>query len=202
MHIAEGVLSPMILGAGAVLAGCGTALGLRRLSEEQLVTTALLASAFFVASLIHVPIGPASAHLILTGIVGLLLGWGAFPAILMGLALQAMLFGYGGLTVLGVNTWNMAFPAAILGLGLRPWITRGGRMQTLAAFACGAGSVLGAGLLTAASLAWTEEGFWQAAQLLLLAHVPVALAEGAITAFVVAFLAKVRPETLPCAPRR
>jgi cobalt/nickel transport system permease protein len=38
-----------------------------------------------VASLIHVPIGPSNAHLILNGLVGLLLGWGAFPAILVAL---------------------------------------------------------------------------------------------------------------------
>ncbi|NHZ72019.1 MAG: cobalamin biosynthesis protein CbiM, partial [Aquificales bacterium] len=32
----------------------------------------------------------------------------AFPAILVALTLQALLFQFGGFTVLGVNTFNMA----------------------------------------------------------------------------------------------
>jgi hypothetical protein len=66
-------------------------------------------SAFFVASFIHVPVGPAAVHLVLNGLCGLLLGWLAFPAILVGLTLQALLFQFGGLTTLGVNTFNLAF---------------------------------------------------------------------------------------------
>ena len=38
----------------------------------------LLGAAFFVASLIHVPIGFSSAHLILNGLLGVVLGWAAF----------------------------------------------------------------------------------------------------------------------------
>ena len=47
--------------------------------------------AIFVASLVHVPVGPSSMHLVLNGLLGLLLGWAAFPAILVGLLLQAVL---------------------------------------------------------------------------------------------------------------
>jgi len=195
MHIAEGVLSPAILVGGALLTAGGTAMGLKRLRHEDLMLMALMAAAFFVASLIHVPIGPTSAHLILNGALGMLLGWGAFPAILMGLALQALFFQYGGLTVLGINTWNMAAPAVFLGLIARPWILRPGRARAMAAFVCGFGSVLGAGLLTALSLTFTDEGFLRAAQILFLAHLPVAVAEGVVTALLVRFLARVRPET-------
>ena len=79
----------------------------------------ILSSAFFMASLIHVPIGPSSVHLLLNGIVGLLLGWGAFPAILVGLALQAMFFQFGGITVLGVNTLNVGRSGRYLLLPVR-----------------------------------------------------------------------------------
>ena len=89
MHIAEGVLSPAVLGGGAVLALAGTAQGLRRLEYDRLVTVGILSAAFFVASLIHVPVGLASAHLVLNGLVGVLLGWAAFPSILVALLLQA-----------------------------------------------------------------------------------------------------------------
>ena len=53
----------------------GTAVGLKKLKEDKIPQAAILSAAFFVASLIHVPIGPSSVHLILNGIVGLMLGF-------------------------------------------------------------------------------------------------------------------------------
>lgn len=196
VHISEGVLSPAILGLGAALAVGGTAIGLRRLDYDRLMTVAILAAAFFVGSLIHIPIGPSSAHLILNGLLGVILGWAAFPAILVALMLQSVLFQYGGFTVLGVNAFNMAFPAVLSFVLLRPLLSRPGRVRAVAAFCCGALSVAGAGLLTAASLAFTDQGFTQAAQLLFLAHVPVMIVEGIVTTLTVSFLSRVRPEIL------
>ncbi len=196
MHISEGVLSPAILGLGAVLTVGGTALGLRRLDYDRLMTVAILAAAFFVGSLIHIPIGPSSAHLIVNGLLGVILGWAAFPAILVALMLQSVLFQYGGFTVLGVNAFNMAFPAVLSFLLLRPFLSRPGRTRATAAFCCGAFSVAGAAVLTAASLAFTDEGFLQAAQLLFLAHVPVMIVEGIVTMLAISFLSRVRPEIL------
>lgn len=196
MHISEGVLSPQVLGMGAVLAAVGTTVGLRRLDYDRLMTVAILSAAFFVGSLVHVPIGPASAHLILNGLLGAILGWAAFPAILVALMLQAVLFQYGGITVLGVNTFNMALPAVLCFYLMRPLMARQGQIRTVGAFCCGALAVAGAGLLTALSLAFTDEGFATAAQLLFLAHLPVMIVEGIVTSLVVSFLAKVRPELL------
>ena len=104
MHISEGVLSGPVLISGGALAAVGTAIGLRKLDYDHIAKAGMLSAAFFVASLVHVPIGPANAHLVLNGLVGLLLGWAAFPAILVALVLQAVLFQFGGITVLGVNT--------------------------------------------------------------------------------------------------
>jgi cobalt/nickel transport system permease protein len=170
--------------------------GLRRLDYDRLMTVAILAAAFFVGSLIHVPIGPASAHLILNGLLGVILGWAAFPAILVALVLQSVLFQYGGFTVLGVNTFNMAFPAVLCFYLLRPLLARTGRLRTVGAFCCGALSVAGAGLLTALSLSFTREGVLQAARILFVAHIPVMIAEGIVTVLAVSFLARVRPELL------
>ena len=113
MHISEGILSGPVLISGVVLAAAGTAIGLKKLDYERIPRAAILSAAFFVASLIHVPIGPSSVHLILNGIIGLILGWGAFPVILVALVLQAVFFQFGGITTLGVNTMIMAFPAII-----------------------------------------------------------------------------------------
>ncbi len=196
MHISEGVLSPQVLACGAALTAAGLALGLRSLKNERLMTVGLMASAFFVASLVHVPLGPGSVHLILNGLLGMLLGWAAFPAIFTALILQAVLFQFGGITVLGVNTFTMALPAVLCGLALRPLLRREGRVRLLAAFACGFLSVAGAALLTALALAWTDEGFVQSARILLVAHLPVMALEGLISAFALSFLARVRPEVL------
>ncbi|GAG45255.1 unnamed protein product, partial [marine sediment metagenome] len=95
MHISEGVLSAPVLVTGAALAAAGVSVGLRKMDYEKIPQVAVLSSAFFVASFIHVPIGPANAHLILNGISGILLGWLCFPSILVALALQAILFQFG-----------------------------------------------------------------------------------------------------------
>lgn len=201
MHIAEGVLAPAVLGAGAVLAAAGTAIGLRKLDYDRLMTVGILSAAFFVGSLIHVPIGFSSAHLILNGLVGVLLGWAAFPAILTALLLQAVLFQFGGLTVLGVNAFTMGFSSVLAwycckGIA-RIWPGPAGIRA--AAFCGGALGVALAAVLTALALAFTSEGFRAAAQLLLWAHLPVMLAEGLITMFTVVFIHRVRPEMLQAA---
>ena len=202
MHIAEGVLSPAVLWGGAVLALAGTAQGLRRLEYDRLVAVGILSAAFFVASLIHVPVGLASAHLVLNGLVGVLLGWAAFPSILVALLLQALLFQFGGITVLGVNTFTMGFAAVASWYVFRAVcrLCPGMGGVRAGAFMGGALGVALAAVLTALALAFTDEGFWLAAQLLLLAHLPVMLAEGLITMFTVSFIMRVRPELLGMAP--
>lgn len=200
MHISEGVLSPAVLGVGAVLAIGGTAIGLRKLDYDQLMTVAILSAAFFVGSLVHVPIGPSSVHLILNGLLGMLLGWAVFPCILVALMLQALLFQYGGITVLGINTFNMAFPGVLVWLLFRPLLLKSSRLRLVGAFCGGALAVAGAGCLTALSLAFTNEGFFKTAEILLLAHLPVMIVEGAITMLTVSFVARVRPEILHLSP--
>ncbi len=204
MHISEGVLSTPVLAGGALLTALGTAVGLSRLDYDRLMTVAILSAAFFVASLIHVPMGPVSAHLVMNGLLGAILGLASFPAILTGLLLQAVLFQYGGLTALGVNTFDMAFPAVLCFLVFRPLLRAGGLRRTVGAFACGFFSVLLAGVLTATALSLSGEAFSTVAKAILLAHLPIMAIEGLLTVMVVGFLAKVRPEMLGAvlSPRR
>ena len=198
MHISEGVLSPSVLIAGAALTTAGVAIGMKRLDHEEIPSMGILSAAFFVASLVHVPVGPASVHLVLNGLLGLILGWKAFPAILVGLALQGLLFQFGGLTALGVNTLNMALPAVIcyymFGWGMKA----GTRVPilTFTAFACGFCAVLISGLMVGFSLYLTGEAFLPAAKLVVVAHFPVMLIEGVLTAACALFLRRVKPELL------
>ena len=112
-----------MLAFGAAVTAGMLAVALRNLDYERIPQAAVMAAAFFVASLVQVPLGPASMHLLLNGLMGLVLGWAAVPALLVGLVLQAVFFGYGGLVVLGVNTMNLALPAlacaALFGRRLR-----------------------------------------------------------------------------------
>jgi len=194
MHISEGVLSAPVLLGGAALALPGIALGLRKLKDERMMGAALLSANFFAASLIHVPIGPGNAHLILNGFLGILLGWAAFPAIFTALLLQALLFSYGGLSTLGVNTLNMALPAVIFAKLFTPLLYASGVARLTGAFLTGACSVAVAGLLTALALAFTSENFLRPAQLLFIAHLPIILVEGLVSALAFSFIARVRPE--------
>jgi cobalt/nickel transport system permease protein len=197
MHISEGILSAPVLVSGAALAAAGTAVGLKKLDYDRIARAGLLAGAFFVASLVHVPIGPASVHLVMNGVVGLLLGWPAFPAILVALALQAVFFQFGGLTTLGVNTVVMALPAVFCHMAFGRLIRRRRVVALAAAAACGALSVLIGGILVALALMFTEENFLEVALAVLAAHAPVMVIEGIVTALCVGFLRKVQPSMLP-----
>ena len=95
MHLSEGVLHSQTLIVGAVVAVVGIVLGLKRLQSDRLSLTALFAAAFFVASTIHIPVGIGSVHLILNGVAAIFLGWAVFPAFLIALVLQALLFSFG-----------------------------------------------------------------------------------------------------------
>ncbi len=202
MHISEGVLSGPVLVSGAALAIAGTAVGLKKLDFNKIPQAAVLSSAFFVASLIHVPIGVASAHLILNGILGVILGWAAFPAIAVALVLQAMLFQFGGFTTLGINTVIMAVPAVFCWLVFGPFVTKKGMAGSLAAFACGFLSVFLSGVIVSLSLFLSEENFFKAAAAVLGAHIVIMIMEGIITVICVQFLKKVRPGMLPSAARQ
>ena len=196
MHISEGVLSPAVLSAGYALTAAATFISLRKIDYSRLTTTAVLASFFFVGSLVHVPLGPGSVHLILNGLLGLFLGWTVFPALFIALLLQAILFQFGGIAVLGVNTFDMAFPALVCHYVFRSLLGKNKTMRIAGAFGCGALSVAGAGLCTAVALGFTNEGFWASAKIIFLAHIPIMLLEGAIAALAVSFIARSRPELL------
>ena len=196
MHISEGVLTaPILIGGGAV-AAAGTAIGLKRIDYDKVMTVALFSSVFFVASFIHIPIGPSSIHLVLSGILGLILGWSAFPAILAALFLQAILFQYGGLVVLGVNATIIALPAVLTGLILKPALEKKGKKRSLALLAAGSLPIIGSSLLIAVCLVLIGEGFLKASLIVVLWNLPVAALEGIITLFAVEFIARVQPEIL------
>ncbi|SRR6056297_390403 len=195
MHIVDGALSNPVVIGGAVAAAGGIALGLRALPLERIPAAGVLSAAFFVASLIHVPLGPSSIHLMLNGLAGLILGWAAFPALFVGLTLQAVFFGFGGLTVLGVNAVNIALPAVLTGVIFGRLVARSRPLA--AAIWGGIGGAFAIALTTilvALSLALTGREFLAAAHLVLVAHLPLMAVEGVLTGFAVLLARKVKPD--------
>ena len=193
MHVSEGVLSAPVLAGGAAAAALGLGWSLRGLPWSRLMEVGLLSAAFFVASLVHIPVGPSSVHLIMNGLLGAILGWSALPALAVALFLQALLFQFGGLSTLGVNICIMALPAVLCGRCFRPLLLRE-KTRLPAAFFCGFLSVAGSGFLLALFLALSGDIFFTAAGAVLLVHIPVMILEGIITAVMVRIIFRVSPE--------
>lgn len=196
-HIPDGVLSLPVLAAGTLAGAGGLTLGIRRLGDRDIPRTALLAAVFFIASSLAFPLGPTSVHLLLGGLIGLMLGWKAFPAIFVGLVLQALLFGFGGLTTLGVDLVNMALPGVTLAAAVRPFIKahHPARSATLAGIAAALSVIITAGLV-GFEIALSEPAFAPAIGLMAAAYLPLAAIEATVTAFVTLYLLKVKPEMI------
>ncbi len=159
MHISEGILSAPILLGGASLTAVGTVIGLKKLDLDRIMEVSMLTATFFVASLIHVPIGPASIHLVLNGLLGIMLGWACFPAILVGLLLQAVFFQYGGLMVLGVNNCQHGRAGSPLFHLTRPLLNAEQNPAAGRLYRRQRGHIISA-VLMALSLAFTDAAFW------------------------------------------
>ncbi len=197
MHIVDGALSNPVVIGGTVLALGGLMLGLRKLPMEKIPAAGVLSATFFVASLIHVPIGPSSVHLIMNGLAGLILGWAAFPALFVGLLLQAVFFGFGGVTVLGVNTLNIALPAVIVYYVCLRGVQSAS--PAIAALWGGLGGGLAIALTTgcvAIALSLSGDEFIPAAQLVFFAHIPIMIIEALLSAAAIYLIRRVKPELI------
>jgi cobalt/nickel transport system permease protein len=115
MHISDGVLPLSVTIGGYAVSAAMAAWSAHRTDNEDLPKLAVMTAAFFVASLIHVPFGPTSVHLIIPGLTGALLGPSAFLSVGLGLLLQSLLFQFGGLTALGANALMVGLPALTCG---------------------------------------------------------------------------------------
>ena len=202
-HIPEGVVSTPILILGIIGAGLAVSYGLKKLDNDKIPQAAMLSAVFFIASLITFPVGPSSIHLLFNGLMGLMLGWAAVPAIFIALVLQLMFFGYGGLLVLGVNTFNMAFPAIVIAIFLRPFLLQqlaqnripSRRFAITIGAAAGSIGIILTTLLLSASLVFSCQEFAPMLNVILATNVPLMIIEAVVTAFIVSFLVRTSPST-------
>lgn len=204
MHLSEGVLEWPVLASAAALSALGVGLGMRTLTQDRLPTAAVLTAVFFVGGTVHIPIGVGSVHLVLTGLLGLLLGWSIFPVLLIGLFLQAVLLSFGGFAVLGANLLVLALPAALVGALLRP-VLRSVMAVNQASIslrrAMGLGGLsaafsIGGSILLVALLLWWSGGeqWLSLIYVLSVAHLPALLIDTAVTALTVGTVFRAAPD--------
>lgn len=211
MHIPDSFLPPRVCLLGYALTGLGTWYSLHRIRletnpTEQIPKASLLTAGFFVASLIHIPLPPSSIHLVFNGLMGIMLGYYAFPAILIGLFFQAVMFQHGGLTTLGVNGVIMGFPALFAYYFFRfgqrftqdksPW------WQSFFVFLAGGGALaISALIFTLVILSFIPADFdvqteQTIALIALIGYGIQAVIEGIFTVMFITFIQRVKPELL------
>lgn len=200
MHIGDGYLPiPVIIGG---FAGCAAAVavGIRRFEERRIPDLGVVTSLFFVASLVHIPVGVGgtSVHLLLNGLSGIVLGWLAFPSVLVGLFFQSTFLLHGGLTTLGVNTVVLGSGALLSHFtfrGLRR-LRRSNGFAAVAAFLATFVAVFTSGIVYILAMLSGGPELGKLAEYVFLFHLPVAALEAAVTATTVSFVLRVKPEML------
>ncbi|MFQ6107029.1 MAG: energy-coupling factor ABC transporter permease [Thermoplasmata archaeon] len=208
MHIPDGLMNPILVGIGWIVAivFIGTAIRLanRRLEDRQIPVMGVLAAAVFVAQMLNFPVlGGTSGHLVGAALLAIILGpWTAIIVMLTILLIQGLVFGDGGLTALGLNTLNMAICGSFIG-----WFTFrgiGGWNREFAVFAASWLSVLAGASLCAAelSLSFSISGgaygiIWSIAIPAMLGyHALIGIGEGIIATGTYVFISRVSPEIL------
>ena len=206
MHISDGVLPLPVVVGGWIITLILLAVTLRWAGKDgdiakEIPKLSVLTSAFFVASLIHIDIPPSSAHLILNGLLGILLGPLCYVAMFIGLTLQALLFQHGGLTVIGVNTLNIGIPGLVCYLTFLAGYRRRISLPLLGGLCCGLAVFLTVVCLVTV-LVISGEQFVSVAGVLAIAHVPIMIAEAVVGGAVIGYIARVKPELLPVSMRK
>jgi cobalt/nickel transport system permease protein len=124
MHIPDGYLGPATYGGlWAAMLGIWSyaSQNVKRTLATSQVPYLAMASAFsFAAMIFAIPLpGGTTAHITGATLVAILMGpWAAVIAVSVALAIQALIFGDGGVTALAANCFNIAFAGSFAGYGV------------------------------------------------------------------------------------
>src|SRR5215831_8718754 len=213
MHIPDGYLSPSTC---AVMYGGAIPfwyLAVRRAKRQLTARTIPLVSVFaafsFVVMMFNIPLpGGTTGHAVGVGIAAIVLGpWGSILAISIALAIQALLFGDGGITTLGANCFNMAIVGSLVAWAVYRLISANSelvsRRRVLAAAIAGYTAINTSALITAVEFGSQPTFFHDgsgapiyapyplhiAIPAMMIGHLTIAgLAEAAISAGMVSYL--------------
>jgi cobalt/nickel transport system permease protein len=115
MHIPDGYLGPPTCIAGYAVCiplWATAARRVRRAFDSRRIPLLALSAAFsFLVMMFNIPVpGGTTGHAVGAVLVAIAVGpWGAMLSVSIALVIQALLFGDGGITAIGVNCFNMAF---------------------------------------------------------------------------------------------
>lgn len=206
MHIPDGMLSNATVAAtGATSAGfVGYAVAWVRkhVDQRRVVLMAVLAALIFALQMLNFPVaGGTSGHFAGGALAGIMLGpWPAVIVMTTVLLVQALIFADGGVLALGANILNLGVIAPFVGFGIWHVALRlrdSFWPKVAGAFVAGwVACVVSA--LAAAFEIWVSGnaqfalvmgamGFW---------HALIGIGEGVVTAGIVAYVLRVRPELL------
>jgi len=141
MHTPDGFLHPGMAGLFLMLSAIVLVAAAGRvrsdLSERRIHLFGIVAAGIFAAQMLNWPIpGGTSAHFVGGAFAAIVLGphLGAFAVALV-VAVQALVFGDGGVLALGANIWNMAIIEAYAGYAVYRLLA--GRSEMVAVVAAG-----------------------------------------------------------------
>ena len=156
MHIPDGFISPQTYLPAFALAAGLWGFAARRVKRELDADTLPFLAAYtalsFVLMMVALPLpGGTTAHAAGIGLLAVSFGgWMAFLALSLVLAMQALLFGDGGVTALPINALAMGLVGSFSALGI--WKVLGSRHETVALFLAGWLSIALPALLVAGVL--------------------------------------------------
>lgn len=200
VHLADGQLAIIPITVAWILCLLTLVFTSWGMAEDEAPAVALFAGVFFLGSLLSIPVpaGPKT-HLLMTGMLGLFLGAKAFPAILIGCSMQALLFAHGGPASIAMNSMVMGLPSVVIGVTGRWLLSRvnGVPMARLVGFVTGASAAgLTVALHSGVLLLWGQGSWAMSVAALVAIHIPLLLVEGAVSGAVVGLIWKARPSML------
>lgn len=203
MHIPDGFLDlPVALTFAALTAGA-VSIALKRLNgelpHERVPLLGVVAAGIFVAQLLNWPIpGGTSAHFVGGSLAGILLGpWLGVLAMVAVVSIQALVFGDGGLLVLGANLWNMAVVNVLVGYAVFSLLEH--RLAVGRVFLAGWAGVTAAAVFVGVQTGLSSAFAYQLETTLLImggGHALLGIIEGGITHLVYRFIVDARPDII------
>jgi cobalt/nickel transport system permease protein len=189
LHISEGIISSevAIVTFGCVIVAMSYLIW--KTKEEMIGKIALISSLFFVASIVHIPIGATNIHLMLLGVIGVYLGYYSLIAIFIALLLQALLLGYGGISSLGANSLNIWLGAVTSYLLFKYLKNR--IYKSVLYFLIGFLSIAVTSFALSLTLIISHSDFITISSMVLSFNLTLAFIEGFINVFIFKFLEKV-----------
>ncbi len=172
----------------------------KELSEEKIPLVAILAAGIFAIQAVNIPIPwGTSGHMMGAALAAIVLGspFAAVFILTLVLIVQGVLFGDGGLTVMGLNIINMGVIGGFVGYYSYRGLYQIFKSPYAPAFIAGWLSLFVAALATAVEMAMAGTfplgpGLFTMG----LYHAVIGIIEGGITAFAIYLIATARPDIL------